>query len=38
MKKPRKSKKRPAKKRKPRLDVNQMAARLIQKTIMESER
>ena len=41
MKKSRKAKKRPArqrKKRKPSLDVNQMAAKLVQKTIKDSER
>jgi hypothetical protein len=38
MKKPRKAKKRPAKKRKPQLDVNQMAASLVRKTIQESEK
>jgi hypothetical protein len=37
MKKPRKSKKRPAKKRKPQLDVNQMASKLVQQTIRDSE-
>jgi hypothetical protein len=38
MKKPRKAKKRPARKRTPQLDVNQMAAKLIQSTIRESEK
>jgi hypothetical protein len=38
MKKRRKAKKHPAKKRKPQLDVNQMAAKLIQDTIKKSER
>jgi hypothetical protein len=38
MKKPRKAKKRPAKKRKPQLDVNQLAAKLIRITIDDSEK
>jgi hypothetical protein len=38
MPKSRKAKKRPAKKRKPKLDVNQLAARLVQATIRESEK
>jgi hypothetical protein len=37
MKKARKAKKRPAKKRAPRLDVNQMASKLVQTTIHLSE-
>jgi hypothetical protein len=36
MPKRRKIKKRPAKKRKPQLDVNQMAANLVKKTIQNS--
>jgi hypothetical protein len=36
MKKPRKAKKRPAKKRKTSIDVNQMAANLVKRTIKES--
>jgi hypothetical protein len=35
-KKLRKAKKRPAKKRKPQLDVNQMAANLIKRTVEQS--
>jgi hypothetical protein len=38
MKKPRKAKKEPAKKKKPQLDANQMAARLVQATIQRSEK
>jgi hypothetical protein len=37
MKKPRKTKKRPATKRKPKLDVTQLAARLVQATIRDTE-
>jgi len=36
MQKPRKAKKRPAKKRKPQPDVNEIAANLVKKTIQES--
>jgi hypothetical protein len=36
MKKPRKAKKPPAKKRKPRLDANQIAFKMVQTTIRES--
>jgi hypothetical protein len=38
MKERRRGKKRPAKKRKPKLDVNQMAAKLIQETIRRAEK
>src|ERR1700730_7077290 len=38
MKKPRKPKKRPAKKRKPQLDVNQLAFKLVQSTIRQTEK